>query len=235
MIVLASPTEKLPRMTGPFDLDGPSVGPAAGGAPHELVLLLHGYGADGNDLIELAPHWSDLLPHAAFASPHAPFPCEGAPFGRQWFGFEGRDEETLFAGAEAAGAILDKYIDLALAEFALPASRLALVGFSQGTMMALHVALRRPQAIAAIVGYSGALIGAGRLAHDIRSHPPVLLVHGDADPVVPFPAMSVAARALAALGVPVETERRPGLPHAIDPTGLAKGGRFLVEAFAKAA
>ncbi|MFZ5792611.1 MAG: alpha/beta hydrolase [Pseudomonadota bacterium] len=221
-------------MTGPFDLDGPSVGPAAQGSPQQLVVLLHGYGADGNDLIELAPHWSDILPQAAFFSPHAPFPCEAAPFGRQWFGFEGRDEKTLFAGAEAAGAILDKFLDLALAEFGLPASKLALVGFSQGTMMALHVALRRSHAVAGIVGYSGALIAPERLAEELRSRPPVLLVHGDADPVVPFPAMAAAAQTLTALGVPVETERRPGLPHAIDPTGLAKGGRFLVEAFAKA-
>jgi phospholipase/carboxylesterase len=214
-------------MNNPFDLEGPVVAPVSGGAPQQLVVLLHGYGADGNDLIELAPHWAKQLPHAAFAAPHAPFPCEAAPYGRQWFGFEGRDPAAIYAGLQAAAGILDHYLDLALAEFNLPANRMALVGFSQGTMMALHVAPRREAAVGGIVGYSGRLIGPQLLANEIQSHPPVLLVHGDADPVVPFASMAEAAGALTALGVPVATERRPGLPHAIDPAGLAKGGEFL--------
>jgi phospholipase/carboxylesterase len=220
-------------MNSPFDLEGPVAAPASGGPPQQLIVLLHGYGADGNDLIELAPHWARLLPHAAFVSPHAPFPCEAAPYGRQWFGFEGRDNATIYAGVLAAASILDRFLDMTLAEFKLPASRMALVGFSQGTMMALHVAPRREAAVGGIVGYSGRLIGPQRLANEIQSHPPVLLIHGDADPVVPFPAMAEAAAALTALGVPVTTERRPGLPHAIDPTGLAKGGEFLARVLAR--
>src|SRR5258707_511493 len=180
-------------MNSPFDLDGPVVAPVAGGAPQQLVVLLHGYGADGNDLIELAPHWAKLLPQAAFVSPHAPFPCEAAPYGRQWFGFEGRDNEAIYAGVQAAASILDRFLDLALAHFSVPANRVALVGFSQGTMMALHVAPRREAAVGGIVGYSGRLIGPAQLAGEIRSRPPGLLIHGDADPAVHFTSMLQAA------------------------------------------
>lgn len=216
-------------MSDPFDLAGPTRDPASGGKPASLVVFLHGYGADGEDLIGLAPHWQDILPDTAFLSPHAPFPCEEAPSGRQWFGFRGRDEDALLAGAELAARILTAFLDRALAAHGLGADRLALVGFSQGTMLALHLALRCEKRLAGVVGYSGTLIAPERLAQEIQSRPPVLLVHGDADPLVPFAAMEAAAKALGAVGVEVATERRPGLPHAIDPTGLAKGGRFLAD------
>lgn len=217
-------------MPGPFDLSGPTV-PSAAGTARRLVILLHGYGADGNDLIGLAPHWARLLPDAAFVSPHAPFPCELGPFGRQWFGFESRDPAALLAGTQAAAGILDGFIDSELARYGLDASRLALVGFSQGTMMALHVALRRAQPVAAVVGYSGSLVAPERLGAEITARPPVLLIHGDADQVVPYAALATARQALEAAGVPVTAETRPGLAHGIDEAGLALGGRFLAEAF----
>lgn len=221
-------------MPGPFELSGPGYPPADGGAARQLVILLHGYGADGNDLISLAPHWARLLPGAAFVSPHAPFPCEMGPFGRQWFGFENRDSAALLAGAQAAASPLDGFIDAELARLGLDESRLALVGFSQGTMMALHVALRRPRPVAAVVGYSGALIAPERLAADITVRPPVLLIHGDVDQVVPYQALAAAQQVLEAAGVPVTTETRPGLAHGIDEAGLALGGQFLAQAFAAA-
>ena len=210
-----------------FTLDGPGFGPAAGGRARSLVVLLHGLGADGHDLIQLAPHWAELLPSTAFVSPHAPFPCDMAPYGRQWFSLQDRDPHRIRSGVAAAAPILDAFLDATLEAHRLDDSALALVGFSQGTMMSLHVAPRRARAIAGVVGFSGALVGAEDLATELRSTPPVLLVHGDADQVVPFSAMAAALSALSAAGVEVTTERRPGLPHSIDEVGLEKAAAFL--------
>ncbi|HKF63085.1 MAG TPA: alpha/beta fold hydrolase [Dongiaceae bacterium] len=222
-------------MRSPFELNGPSQPPASGGKPRHLVILLHGYGSDGNDLIGLAPHWARILPDSEFLSPHAPFPCEMGPFGHQWFSFADRLPETILAGTRAAASILNAFLDEALATRGLTDRDLALVGFSQGTMMALYVALRRPEAVAAVVGYSGTLVGASDLAAEIRSRPPVLLVHGDADPVVPYEELARAAAALKAEGVEVTTETRRGMPHSIDERGLLLGGQFIARAFAAVA
>ncbi len=213
-------------------LDGPAVAPKSGSKAKQLVVFLHGYGSNGDDLISLAPYWADLLPDAEFVSPNAPFPCEMNPFGGyQWFGLEDRNPATKLAGTRAAATILDAFLDDALKARGLDESRLALVGFSQGTMMSLHVGPRRASAPAAIVGYSGALIGADALGGEIKSKPPVLLVHGTADQVVPFTAMNAAAQVLQSFGVEVETLARPGLPHSIDPEGLTRGGQFIHQNF----
>ncbi|HET7593957.1 MAG TPA: phospholipase, partial [Stellaceae bacterium] len=157
-------------------LSGPVRKPASGGKPRQLVVLLHGVGADGNDLIGLAPYWAPALPNAEFVSPDAPFPCDMAPYGRQWFSLQDRSPAAILGGVRAAAPILDAFLDEALAARGLEPSQLALVGFSQGTMMSLYVGPRREKALAGIVGYSGALIGADTLAQETRSRPPVLLV-----------------------------------------------------------
>ena len=209
-------------------LDGPGAGPQAGGKAVSLVVFLHGYGSNGDDLISLAPYWADLLPQTEFLSPNAPFPCEENPFGGfQWFGFRDRSAEMILGGTRAAAAILDSYLDAQLRLRGLDESKLALVGFSQGTMMALHVGPRRAAAPAAIVGYSGRLIGAELLDTELKSQPPVLLVHGTADQMVPFASLAAAEQSLRAAGIAVESLARPGLPHSIDEEGLARGGRFL--------
>jgi phospholipase/carboxylesterase len=213
------------------DLDGPRLAPRSGKA-RGLVVLLHGLGADGDDLIGLAPYWAQGLPDVAFSAPHAPFPCDMAPFGRQWFSLQERTPAMMLAGVEAAAPILNAYLDAELARHGLTGDRLALVGFSQGTMMSLFIAPRRKAAIAGVVGYSGALVGAERLAGEAIAKPPILLVHGEADPIVPFAAMAAAATALRAAGLAVEALARPGLPHSIDDAGIQAGARFLARTLA---
>jgi phospholipase/carboxylesterase len=200
-------------------------------------VFLHGYGADGNDLIEIGRAWQQLLPQAAFVSPHAPEPCGQAPVGRQWFALTFRDPNERWVGANKAAPLLERFLDAELARQQLPPSALALVGFSQGTMMALHVGLRRAAPPAAIVGYSGLLVlppdgSPETLAADVRSRPPVLLVHGDQDELIPVEALFQGSQALAAMGVPVEWHLSAGIGHGIDPEGLRHGGEFLARCFA---
>jgi phospholipase/carboxylesterase len=214
------------------DLSGPIQKPASGGKPRQLVVLLHGVGADGNDLIGLAPYWARRLPDAEFVSPDAPFPCDMAPFGRQWFSLQDRSPAAILAGVRATAPIVDAFLDRALAARGLDDRQVALVGFSQGTMISLYVGLRRARPPAGIVGYSGALVGADLLPQEIRSRPTVLLIHGDADEVVPVRALSIAVNGLEAVGVPVEILTRPGLGHGIDEEGLTQGGEFLQRVFA---
>ncbi len=213
------------------DLDGPRVAPRSGQAKH-LVVFLHGYGADGNDLIDIGRAWAALLPDAAFVSPHAPRPCGQAPTGREWFPLTFRDPGERWAGVTMAAPGLDSFLDAELKRLSLPPSALALVGFSQGTMMALHVGLRRQTSPAAIVGYSGMLampeeIDPAAFAAEIKSRPPVLLVHGDQDPLIPVQALFHAAQSLAALEVPAEWHISPGVAHGIDQEGLRQGGEFI--------
>jgi phospholipase/carboxylesterase len=220
-------------------LDGPRL-PAKSGKARQLVVFLHGYGADGNDLIDLGRAWQDLLPDTAFVSPHAPEPCAGAPYGRQWFPLTFRVPNERWDGVQQARPVLDAFLDTELKREGLDDEALALVGFSQGTMMALHVGLRRRRALGAIVGYSGVLIGpdgkpVGDLAPEITTRPPVLLVHGDQDQVIPPAALQFSAQALEALNVPVEAHMSRGLGHGIDNAGLRLGGDFLARAMTRTA
>ena len=208
-------------------LSGPSRPPASGGKPRRLVILLHGLGADGNDLIGLAPYWARLLPEAEFLSPNAPFPCDMAPYGYQWFSSQDRSPEAVLGGVRAAAPILDAFIDEALEERGLDSRELALVGFSQGTMMSLFVGLRCAAPIAGIVGFSGRLLAPELLASELRSRPPILLVHGTEDPLVPYSSLAAAESTLKAAGVPVETVTSVGIGHSIDDQGVRRGGQFL--------
>jgi phospholipase/carboxylesterase len=213
-------------------IDGPRVAPASGRAPQSIVVLLHGYGSNGADLIGLVPYWRDALPDTLFVAPNAPQPCPGAPGGYQWWSLTDLRPESRAAGVRQAAPYVDAFIDAQLTKYRLAPAKLALVGFSQGTMMALHVGPRRPQKIAGIIGYSGMLADSKSLAADLRSKPPLLLAHGDADEIVPFGALNDAAAALTNLGFDVATHVSPGLGHSIDEDGLELGRDFLVRAFA---
>lgn len=213
------------------ELDGPRIEPRSGHA-RQLVVFLHGYGADGNDLIEIGRAWAALLPDAAFVSPHAPRPCGQAPVGREWFPLTFRDPNERWAGVNAAAPSLNAFLDAELQRRQLAPSALALVGFSQGTMMALHVGLRRAVRPAAIVGYSGMLVvpenvDPDKFAAEIISRPPVLLVHGDQDELIPVQALMHAAQGLGSLEMPVEWHISPGIGHGIDQEGLRHGGEFI--------
>ncbi len=218
------------------ELNGPRTGPAAGGTPQQLVVLCHGLGADGHDLIDIAAAWTHAAPQAAFAAPDAPFPCDLAPMGRQWFSVADRSPAVMEQGVRRAAGFLDAFIDAELARLSLPPDAYALMGFSQGAMTALFAGLRRPVPPRAILAYSGALIAPERLAADRQAigagaPPPVLLVHGEDDDVVPVTRSRDAEAALKAAGIPVESLYCPRLGHGIDEAGLSVGGLFLQRAF----
>lgn len=210
-----------------YRLDGPRWGPAGGGAPRRLVLLIHGLGADGFDLVDLAPGWGRAVPEALFVAPHGLEACDLAPHGRQWFSLQDRTPARMEAGVRAAAARLGAALDAELAALGLSRGDCALMGFSQGAMLALFMGLRMNPAPAAILAYAGRLLGAAALPAELAARPPVLLVHGEADEVVPIEGSRHAAQALAALGVPVETAWRPGLDHGLDEAGLALGALML--------
>ena len=210
-----------------FELTGPASGPLQGEKPTQLIIFLHGYGASGDDLIALAPVWAPILPQARFIAPHAPFPCDGNPFGFQWFPITQLDPHAMAAGVRGAAPILDAFLDDQLKKNGIDDSQMALVGFSQGTMMALHVGLRRARKLGAILGYSGVLTGRDTLKDEIKSRPPLLLIHGDADEMVPPQATLAAERTLKELEVPVQSHICRGLGHGIDETGVRLGVAFL--------
>jgi phospholipase/carboxylesterase len=212
-------------------LSGPGAASASGNPAKQLVVFLHGVGADGDDLIALAPYFAHWLPDAEFVSPHGPLPFDMAPMGRQWFSLADRSPQAIIAGVQAAAPALDRYLDAQLAARGLDDSNLAIVGFSQGTMMALHVALRRRQACAAVVGYSGLLAAPDLLPSELTVRPPVLLVHGEDDDVVPHDFLPLAEKALSVMGVAVQTLSCPNLAHSINDDGLMAGMGFVARAF----
>lgn len=221
-------------------LEGPRIEPLSGEAKH-LILLLHGYGADGNDLIPLGRYWQPDFPDAVFVAPNAPEPCELSPFGRQWFSLAQYDPDLqrrdpvagaevfnkMTEGARRAQGTIDAFLSKELEAYGLQRTDMAFVGFSQGTMVSLYTGLREQQAPAGILGYSGTLVGADELASELTCRPPICLVHGEEDDIVRFPALSFTQDALKQAGLAVEAHARPGLGHGIDEKGLEIGKSFL--------
>ena len=207
-------------------IDGPRLLPGDGDVK-KLVILCHGYGSNGRDLIALGEVWRRFMPHTAFLSPNAPYPCDMAPGGYQWFPLTTFSQDERLSGVESAAPILDQFIDEEMSRFHLSPEDLALVGFSQGTMMSLYVGLRRAPQMAGILGYSGMLVGADDLEEAIRATPPVLLVHGSADELIPPRASRDAAEMLGTLGVPAQYYICNGIGHGVSPEGMELGGEFL--------
>lgn len=201
--------------------------PKSGSKPKSIVVSLHGYGSNGQDLIGLAPEYAESLPDTLFVSPDAPFPCE-AGFGFQWFSLRSFTPAELLRGAVEAVPILNEFLDALLAEHDLPASKLALVGFSQGTMMSLYAGPRRKEPLAGILGYSGALVGGEMMiGNPTISRCPVHIIHGDHDTVVPVAAYYHATTTLKMAGFDVSGSVTHGLPHSIDRKGIEDGKEFL--------
>jgi phospholipase/carboxylesterase len=208
-----------------MQLDGPRLEPR-GRTADALVVLLHGYGANGDDLIALAELWRQRLPATAYVAPNAPEDIPGMPGSLQWFPLTLCDPTEYWRGVVATRPAVDRFLDAELARYRVSPERLVLVGFSQGTMMALHVGLRRPSAPAAIVGFSGLLAGPEHLA-ETTARPPILLIHGEADDLIPVDVIHIAREQLAKAGYLVEWHIREHLGHGIDPTGQSIAGHFI--------
>ena len=204
--------------------------PAAGGNANKLVVFLHGYGADGKDLIDLAKPFGMALPNASFISPDAPHPCAMSPQGRQWFPIE-----EIPMGAIKASLGLLELIQNEAKKLSLTFKDVILIGFSQGAMMSMQCLLINNEQLGAIIGYSGALKKENiDAANDLISNgkhkysdTPVLLVHGEQDEVVPFQSLEKSKYLLNKIGFNVQTLSRQNLAHGIDPEGISKGMEFL--------
>lgn len=212
-------------------IDGPRMSPRRGGAPDALVVLLHGYGSNGDDLIQLAPMLAQAAPGAAFVAPHAPESVPGYPEGRQWFALASMDPRQLAIGARAAAPGLDGFLDRELERQGVAPQRLVLAGFSQGAMLSLQIGLQRAIAPAAILAFSGGIADPDA-AREPKGKPPVLLVHGDQDDRVPPEASLATASLLAEGGHGAEVMICRGLGHSIAPEGVARAVDFLKLALA---
>jgi phospholipase/carboxylesterase len=206
-------------------LSGPYLLPASGNAPKSVVVLLHGYGANGENLIDLAHEWGRFLPDTEFIAPNAPNRSEVNPLGYQWFGLADFSPLNMRAGLDSVRTVVRDFLMRILGERNLTPRNLCLVGFSQGTMLSLDLMFLLP-GLKGIIGYSGAFYPP--VAETLSAPlPEVLLVHGDSDTVVPYAAMGEAARQLALFGIHPTMHTCPALGHSINREGLIMGSDFL--------
>ena len=206
-------------------LNGPSYAPKSGGKPDSLVVMLHGIGSNGDDLISLAGLWADALPNTVFHSPNGPHPYDEAPFGFQWY--SRRTDDSRKTGVAEVTATVNGYVDELLQEYGLEPSRCVQVGFSQGSIVSLHVVPRRQTPLAGLVAFSGFMVTADTLPDEIANKTPVALIHGEEDPVLPSSHSEDAGQVLTRLGVPNKVHILPGLGHSIDMRGIELSTGFM--------
>ena len=208
-------------------LVGKTVNAPDGKAKH-LIITVHGYGANADDLLGLASPIQSQFPDIAISAPNAPEKLDMVPGGYKWWDIEDRTPAIMYAGVSANADAMNAYIDEQMAEHGVDESNTVLLGFSQGTMLALHVGLRRKKQLAGIIGFSGALIETPtEFPNHVQSRPPVLLVHGQADQMVAWQATMAAADILNANDIAVNTVIVPHVTHTIDPVGFNEAMDFL--------
>lgn len=212
-------------------IKGPGLTPQSGQKAKNLVIFLHGYGSSGDDLISLAPYWSKMMPDTEFLAPNGTEAWEGYASGYQWFSLQEFTPTSVRTGLNATQPHLKKYILEALAARNLSPRDLAIVGFSQGSMVALDMIFALPN-LGGIISYSGGFYPS-ETALPHKPYPEILLVHGDADNVVPYNYFLEAEAQLKKLGLSPQTLTCPGLGHSIDEEGLKAGGKFLTRLFAQ--
>ena len=202
----------------------------------QLIIFIHGLGADGNDLIGLAPYFSEVCPNAMFIAPNGPEKCDMMPMqaesGYQWFSLQNRGKEAMLEGARIAEPTLNSFIDQQIEKYGLQENQVALIGFSQGTMMSMFCGTRRKTEIAGIIGFSGQVVGKEVLKNEITSYPPILLINGDQDELIPIQEQEIAVKALKQENISVENHIVIGLGHSIDLEGIQLAQEFLSKIFA---
>jgi phospholipase/carboxylesterase len=208
-------------------LSGPMLAPLSGGEPKQLVVLLHGYGSDGSDLIALGRHWQELLPDALFVSPNAPDACSENQQGYQWFALDLNRSASRLTGLPLARPIVVEFLKALWAQTGLSAKDTILAGFSQGAMMALHVGTSLEEPLLGVIAFSGAFVEPEGFMDGNKARPPICLVHGDLDNVVDPAYSAQAAEQLSKLGFEVNYHVSQGVGHGISPDGLAFASAFI--------
>lgn len=209
------------KLSGPFKI------PLKLTKPDKLVVFLHGVGSDGHDLISLSDEFAGIFPNAIFLSPNAPFPYDAYTMGYQWFSLEDRSPEKLYQGIKTALPILQNYIDENLAKYNLSYENLVLIGFSQGTMMALQLAPRLEEKCFAVIGFSGALVNPIDLEKEKKSNPPICLIHGREDQVVTASQHQYSVMHLKQMNLLSEEHLIKDLAHSINSSAIKFAQNFL--------
>ena len=210
-----------------YNLEAISISPFSKNKPQQVIVLCHGYGGDGKDISTLAIHWQRFLPEAIFLCPNAPEICAVNPQGYQWFDLSSDKEELILEKSLIAEEKLNTFIDQILNNFQLEPNNLALVGFSQGCMMSIQIALKKKKQISCLIGYSGKVINQKHLSDNIHSKPKIFLMHGANDTLVPPTHLLEAKEYLVKHGLKIKTKMFKNCEHRIPVVGASLGLGFL--------